>query len=129
MDLGDICILFLSMSILFYLFYKNLAIGEIEETGTNSRLYPKHFIAPKRWMKKHFKIKDRVIPKYLYFECLMSLFFLMLRPISIAISIAFNYDKAIISILVMFQCCLWLINIIFFSVMSLIYKKNKTKPN
>lgn len=94
--------LFPIMSIAICVFFRNLAVGTIEETGTNSRLYPKHFIEPKRWIKKLFNIKDRVIPKYLYFELYLSLFFLILAPVSIAICIIFVFNYTVVHILVMF---------------------------
>lgn len=117
--------LFPIMSIAICVFFRNLAVGTIEETGTNSRLYPKHFIEPKRWIKKLFNIKDRVIPKYLYFELYLSLFFLILAPVSIAICIIFVFNYTVVHILVMFYMCLGLINVIVIIFMSFIFKKNK----
>lgn len=121
----DCISIILASAILFHFGFRNIAVSAIEETGTNSYLYPKHFIVPKRWIKKFFKIKDRVIPKYLYFELYLSLFFLIYAMVSIAISIAFNGSKIVSEILIAIIYGLEITGLILNAVMSLIFKKNK----
>lgn len=119
----ELILFYLGFSVLSCMACRNSTVGMIEEIGINSRYYPKHYIIPKRWMKNLFHIKQRVIPRYLYFELLVSLFFLSLGLINIVIFIAVGCEKPINGILIMFHCCLIIINTIFFSIMSLLYKK------
>lgn len=109
--------------VLSYMNCRNSTVGMIKEIGTSSRYYPKHYIIPKRWMKKLFQIKQHAIPRYLYFELLVSLFFIILGLTNIVIFIAVGCDKPITGILIMFHFCLIIINGIFFSIMSLFFKK------
>lgn len=114
---------YLGATVLSYMDCRNSTVGMIKEIGINSRYYPKHYIIPKRWMKNLFHIKQRVIPRYLYFELLVSLFFIILGLHNIVIFIAVGCDKSITGILIMIHMCLIIINMIFFSIMSLLFKK------
>ena len=122
MDLGWIYV-YLGMAVLSFLTFKNLAVGQIEEIGISSRYYPKHYITPKRWIRNIFHIKKHKIPRYLYFELLLSLFFLALGPLNIVICVAVDGDKFISGMLIMFHICLIIINVIFLVVMTLLYKR------
>lgn len=106
--------IFLGIAVLSCMDCRNSAVGMIKEIGTNSRYYPKHYIIPKRWMQTLFHIKQHAIPRYLYFELLLSLFFLTLGLLNIVICIAVTFDKSITSILIMFHACLIIGNMIFF---------------
>ncbi len=122
MSLEVICI-YCIMAVLSFLTFKNLAVGQIEEIGISSRYYPKHYITPKRWIRNIFHIKKHKIPRYLYFELLLSLFFLALGPLNIVIYTAVDGDKFIGGMLVMFHSCLALINMVFIAIMTLLYKR------
>lgn len=119
----DYIFVFLGIAVLSCMSCRNSTVGMIKEIGTNSRYYPKHYIIPKRWMKNLFHIKQCVIPRYLYFELLLSLFFLFLGLLNIVICIAVDCDMSIVGILIMFHICLIIGNMIFFSSMSLLFKK------
>lgn len=71
MDFGDYIIIFGGIALLSGLSCKNMAIGMIEQLNIVTRYYPKHYTAPSRWMRKLFKLSQRVIPRYLYFELLL----------------------------------------------------------
>ena len=77
----------------------------------------------KRWMRNIFHIKQRVIPRYLYFELLVSLFFLILGLLNTVLFIAVGCDKSITGILIISHICLIIINMIFFSIMSWVFKR------
>lgn len=121
MDLGCIYV-YLGIAVLSFLTFKNLAVGQIEEIGISSRYYPKHYIKPKRWIRN---IKKHKIPRYLYFELLLSLFFLALGPLNIVICVAVDGENFVSGMLVMFHSGLILINIIFIAIMTLLYFKRK----
>ena len=106
-----------------FLAFKIAAMKLIEEIGISSRYYPKHYVAPKRWIRNIFRIKEHKIPRFLNYELLLSLFFLTLGPLDIVIYAAVDGDKFISGMLVMFHMCLIIINSIFLAVMTLLYKR------
>ena len=122
MDFGSI-FMFLGIALLSGLSCKNAAIGMIGQINTVSRYYPKHYMAPGRRMKKLFKLSQRVIPRYLYFELLLSLFFFLLGPLNIVIWMAFHCGITAGAILVMVHVCLILLNLVFFLITSLLFKR------
>ena len=102
---------------------RNSAVAMIKEIGINSRYYPKHYITPKRWMRNFYHVTQRMIPRYLYFELMVSIFFLILGLLNIVMFIAVGYDKPITAVLFISHPCLVIINAIFFAIMSWIFKK------
>ena len=111
------------MAVGCFLAFKIAAMELMEEIGISSRYYPKHYVAPKRWIKNIFHIKKYRIPRFLNFELLLSLFFLALGPLNIVIYTAVDGDKSIGGMLVMFHSCLALINMVFIAIMTLLYKR------
>lgn len=122
MDFGDYIIIFGGIALLSGLSCKNMAIGMIEQLNIVKRYYPKHYTAPSRWMRKLFKLSQRVIPRYLYFELLLSLFFFLLGPVNIVVSVAGGGNETLTVILVMFHVGAIILNAIFFCTMSLLYQ-------
>lgn len=122
MDFGYI-FMFLGISILSSMNCKNSSIGMIESVGKTSRHYPKWYIRPARWVRKLFNIKQHEIPRYLYFELFLSLFFALLGPINLIICAATHCNPGVVGILIMFHACLIIINMVFFSIMSLLLKR------
>ena len=122
MDFGDYIIIFGGIALLSGLSCKNMAIGMIEQLNIVTRYYPKHYTAPSRWMRKLFKLSQRVIPRYLYFELLLSLFFFLLGAVNIVVSVAGGGNETRTVILVMFHVGAIILNAIFFCTMSLLYQ-------
>lgn len=115
----------LGITVLSHRHCRNMTVNMIEDIGINhrSRYYPKHYIAPKKWMRKFFHINQRVIPRYLYSELFVSLFFLILGLFTTVIGLAVGDDKPITGILIMFHVCLIIINAVFSVIMSAIFKR------
>ena len=113
------------MAVGSFLAFKIAAMELMEEIGISSRYYPKHYVAPKRWIKNIFHIKKHRIPRFLNFELLLSLFFLALGPLNIVICVAVDGENFVSGMLVMFHSGLILINIIFIAIMTLLYFKRK----
>ena len=122
MDFGDYIIIFGGIALLSGLSCKNMAIGMIEQLNIVTRYYPKHYTALSRWMRKLFKLSQRVIPRYLYFELLLSLFFFLLGPVNIVVSVAGGGNETLTVILVIFPVGAIILNAIFFCTMSLLYQ-------
>ena len=83
------------------------------------------YLKPKRWIRNIFHIKKHKIPRYLYFELLLSLFFLALGPLNIVICVAVDGENFVSGMLVMFHSCLIIVNVIFIAIMTLLYFKRK----
>lgn len=110
------------MAILTSVSYKNLAVGMIEEIGINQRYYPHKYIKPKKWIKKLFKIKRGMIPRYLYFDLFLSIIFAILGPINTIIYLCFDN---IGGWLVMFHAALAVCANIHFCIISMLFKKRR----
>lgn len=115
--------MFIGIAILSSLSCKNWTVEMIEKIGTDSRYYPKHYVALSKRMKKIIRVRQQMIPRYLYFELLLSFFFLILGPTNIVISIVTNYDEATMRGLVFLHSCLIIANATFFLFTSWVFKK------
>ena len=115
--------MFLGISLLSSLWCRNAAMGILKEYGAYSPSYHKRYTVPARWVRSLFKIKQRYIPRYLYFELILSLFFAVLGPINLIICVIVDYNPNIVGILVMLHICLSILNVVFFSIFSFRLKK------
>lgn len=123
MDFGYI-FMFLGISILSSMDCKNSAIGIMESVGKTSRHYPKWYIRPARWVRKLFNIKHQhEIPRYLYFELFLSIFFALLGPINLIICAVTDCAPNVVGTLIMSHVCLIIINTVFFLIMTLLLKR------
>ena len=120
-------ILYLGFSILSYLNCRNSAVGMMNDIGINTRYYPKHYISLPKWMKKHFHIAQRQIPRFLYFELWLAIFFGCSGPVNTVVYISTGYDRNVIGIILLIHCCVIILNMVFFAVMSTVYKKSRKK--
>ena len=116
---------YLMFTVVIYRDCRNLALIRIKDIGIihRSRYYPKHYITPKRWMRKLFDIKQRIIPRFLYFELFVSLFYVILGPLNIVITIAVGVDTNIAGILFMSYLGLIMVNVICNCIISHRFKR------
>lgn len=119
----DICFMFIVFSVIVYFCLKNWVVRMINEVGRNPDFSQKWYISPKKWMKKQFKIKQKMIPKYLYFELYLINILAILGPVNIIIYIISDFSKTIAGILFMIQMCLVLLEGCHYIIMSIIFKK------
>ena len=83
-DMYYMFLLIVCFSIMPSIAFKRNALRQIKELGLNLPLYPKRYIAPANWMRKWFKItKGKLIPRFLYFELILSVAYAVLGPIFI----------------------------------------------
>ena len=122
MDIGYV-FMFLGISILSSINCRNSAIGTIKRIGTNSTHYPKGYIDNPKWVRYVFKLTQRVIPRYLFFELILSLFFAVLGPVNLMICIVVDCSTNVVGILVMIHICLVILNMIYFSIVTALMKK------
>lgn len=114
---------FLGIAVMSFFTYKNLTMEMINTTGINQRFYPQKYIAPRRWQKKLYKFERRMIPKYLYNELYVAVFFAALGPINILISIFTHFKEKVVGLLMLFHCCLVILNLIYFGIMMVQFKR------
>lgn len=119
----ELFFVYLGLSFLSSLGSRNSAIGLISEIGTVSRYYPKWYIAPARWVKNLFKIKRRLITRFIYFELFLSLFYAALCPINTLISVIVGFVSVVCVVLLMIHVALITFDTVFIAVMSHIMKK------
>lgn len=122
----DFSFMFITFSIMTYFALKRLILETIDKIGTISKYYPRKYIIPKTWIRKIFSIKNKLIPRFIYIELYIALFLILLGPINIIISlffIAFENFRELLGTLILFQSIFNIFNIIYFVIMSILYKK------
>ena len=117
----EIIILF-SQYLLISFFIKNSAIEMIEQIGTNSKLYPKHYCMPSPWMRKCFKLKKNELPNYLYYRLYVSIGFLILAPITSIICLCTQFNTIVIGGMLVAPCLFVIVDTVQFIVVSHIFK-------
>jgi len=115
-------LVFVGLALLSFFYCRNSAIGMLK-IGINQRYYPKHYIAPHRWMKKLYKFKESSIPKYLFVEFYMAIIFAVLGPINFLVFLFANSNNTTAGILIMIHSCLIILNSVFFILFSYMFKK------
>lgn len=111
-------ILFFSLSLLSSWSCRNSAFEMMRTLGVDTQRYPKRYIKPARWVRKLFNIKQRVVPRYLYFQLFLSLFYAALFPINLIICIVVNRFPIVVGILIWFHVGLILVNEVSFIIIS-----------
>ena len=64
--------------LLMFLFFsfqgtKKSALDNIKKVGLNSRYYPERYVLLPRRIRKLFRIEQRTVPRFLYFELLLAM--------------------------------------------------------
>lgn len=115
---------FFGISLLSSLGCRNSAFEMMRTLGVDTQRYPKRYIKPARWVRKLFNIKQRVVPRYLYFQLFLSLFYAALFPINLIICIVVNRFPIVVGILIWFHVGLLLVDrIIFLTVLFFMQRK------
>ncbi len=127
MDLERFIILFfLILSSLVFFGNKKSATIMIQKICINPKYYPKRYHPVPIWMKKFFKIKQKMIPKFIYLELLSAIFFAILGLINIAICLCVKEKIKVFEILLTIFSGLGIIETIYSSIMFAVFKKIKS---
>ena len=123
---GDIIeiIMILSLYILAYFFFRNSAIGMIDEIRTNFRFFPKHYALPPRWIRKHFNLRKEEIPKFLLFRLYVSLFFAFSAPLAILICMLSRFNTYVVGVM-LFLPCFVIPDTFVFMILAHVFKKKQ----
>lgn len=92
MGYHSVIMLFATMSGMCCYACINVAKRMIEDIGYHRKYYPKRYIMPNRKVRKLFKLKKKEIPKWLYAELLMSIYFALLFIVS-SMTFLFSSNK------------------------------------
>lgn len=114
---------FFVLPLFIYFNFKSSVKSVINDVERNPKYFPKGYVETKRWMRKQFGLKQKIIPKYIYFSLYMANFYIILGPINLIVTFAVGWNKTVCGILVMFHICLAALNMIYFILKTLIYKK------
>ena len=114
---------FLAISLITSLRVKKITLFTIKEIY--SPRFPKGYVEPSRLIKKIFKLKDKLIPRYLNFELYVSLFFAFLGPVNLVICAISGCNPTVTGVLVMLHVCLIIINTTFFAISTFVFKRLK----
>ena len=115
--------LIIAYTLLSFLNCRNSTIGMINEIGINNRFYPKGYMTLPRKIRRLFSINNKLIPKFLFSELIISILFVTLGPIYIIIYLCCDGENSVGGILLLFHSSLIIINMLFFTIMSTIYKR------
>ena len=121
-----VTLFFLGLSFIIFFYNKSFTIEMIKEICINPPYYPKHYCIVPRWIKKCFKVKQRMIPKFLCFEFYIMIFYVIMGLIDSILSIFLCVKDRIdvVYALYIIYGCIILVEQTYFIIMSLIYKYN-----
>lgn len=117
---------FLILSVMSSIGPRKTIVGMIEHIGIDARHYPKRYVTPKRWIMRLFSIEPNrlnSIPRFLYIQLYLSLFFALLGPINIIIYVSSDYNPKVAGILLLFHCFLLISEMIYAVTMWLVFTK------
>lgn len=122
-DLGG-CLALIGLGLFTFIGFRNAIRGMVTEIGRNPKFFPKKYIAVPKMLKKLFNIRQQFVPRFLYYECYISIVFLILSPIEMALYCCANDNGVLASWVLLFHVWCSILNIIVFLVFSAIYKKH-----
>jgi len=126
MDFGYV-ILFILLSFLSGFGNKRSSIRMIERFGSNAQHHPQRYVTPAPWAQKLFRVENRSIHRYLYFELFLSLFYALLAPINLTICAVTGFAPHIVGTLVIFHTALILIDAIALVVFSILQRHQSSR--
>lgn len=119
-----IILLFFTFSLTSSRWARNDAIAETRSLPSHSDHHPKRYVETPRWVKRQYKINQRLIPRHIYVQLIFSWISAILCPVNILISfIVYPYYPYIVLYLYHFHMGLSLLEYIISIVFHFIMKK------
>lgn len=110
-------------------FFINSALTDIKEVGIKPQFYPRHYIAPARWMRKAFGLQAPVILKFVYLEFTLALFYAVYGIASGILLTICRYSMPVIACLFYFEA----FSVLFFEliviIFSIFYRRKHVKQS
>ena len=86
----------------------------IKKIGYHKKLYPKKYIVPDKKIANLFKINERSIPKWLYYELIMVIVYALFFPVNTILFLVTNGEIDLFvlqaSILMIDELCFWIVS-------------------
>lgn len=117
--------LFFVLSMLFYVFYRRSAIAAMKEIGSEFSIHPKQYKELPKWVKKHFRLKQRVVHKCILFRLYKAVAWWGILLVDIVIYCCLYDNNTIPRVLVMMSTCIALFDNIVFCVFVFVKKYQK----
>ena len=77
MDRARFALVVLIMFLFSFGGIRKSALDNIRRIGFNSGYYPKRYVVLPRWIRKWFKIEQRMVPRFSFFELLLAMLYLV----------------------------------------------------
>lgn len=117
----------IALPILYFLvrtFYKNTALSMSEELrGNFLHLHEKHYAVPSPWIRKHFKLRKKAFPKYLYFRFFVAVFYEIMAIVAPVIYLCSGANLIVFRILYLLPFGILAIDLPIFITLSLVLKR------
>ena len=113
-------------SLYLYFRFRNVAKKMLLRIGINDK-YSSKYVQPSRFIKRHFKLKETYIPKFICLEFYFSLFFIFMMIIELILCFLVDFFPDLLFILVFFiiiQPIVAFINLIWFLILASIYQNS-----
>ena len=120
---SSIHFVFIGGGLFAFIGFRNAIRGMITEIGRNPKFFPKKYIAVPKLLKRIYNIRQQFVPRFLYYECYISIGFLILSPIEMVLYYCREDDGLLASWMLFAHIWCFIINMIVFLIMSAIYKK------
>ena len=105
---------------------KASTIFTANQIKTNFKYYPKHYVLPPRWLRKHYKLKKTEIPKYWLFRLYVAFVIKILSPVATLVALFSLLNSTVVSALIFFPPVILLPDLlIIWPILTLIYMNHK----
>lgn len=94
----------------------------IQQSGLHKKYWPKRYIMPNRKIRRLYCLKKREIPKWCYYQILLSFVYIALFVISSLLCLLVN-KPFIAQLLMWIYCIIMALDLLYIMVCSFIYKK------
>ncbi len=119
MDKARFALFILVMLSFAYIGIKKSAQDNIKKIGLNSVYYPDRYVVLPHWIRKQFRIEQRMVPRFLYFELLLAMLYIVFAVVLVAcVLIAPDPFSGWLPLVPVFFLILGVVDILFSSVMS-----------
>lgn len=113
------CIAFLFIFVLSVAGSTDVTFIMMKRIGIEKNRYPQCYIVPRRWLKKFFKIKQKMIPKFIHIEFYIIVAFALLFLVNLAVY-SRNGEKDVI---ILYNIILFSVNIAYIVIGTVVFRR------
>lgn len=94
----------------------------IQQSGLNKKYWPKRYIMPNRKIRKIYGLKKREIPKWCYYQLMLSFVYVALLEISLLFYLILDNKLLVLKIFMWIWCAITVVDGLYVIVCSFRYK-------